>query len=62
MTARKPEIPAITSGSLEEIVRILRIMRQRSLIEDGVNAAVADKKPTVQDLLDAGITNADLIK
>jgi hypothetical protein len=60
--ARKPEIPAITSGSPEEILRVLRALRQRALIEDGVNADVADKKPTVQDLIDAGVTNAESIE
>lgn len=60
--ARKPEVPAISSGSNEEIIRALNALRQRALIEDGVNADVADKKPTVQELINAGVVNAELIK
>ena len=60
--ARKPQVPAISSGSQEEILRVLKALQQRALIEDGINAEVGDKKPTVQDLIDAGVPNAELIK
>ena len=62
MAARKPEVPAITGGTLDDVIKAVNALRQRALIEDGVNADVADKKPTVQDLIDAGVTNAELIK
>lgn len=58
---RLPSLPEMPSNLDEPLFNLLEAMRAQLIASSG-GLELRDKKPTVQDLIDAGVTNADKIK
>lgn len=58
--ARIPAIPDIPKDIEPALYEVLDAMRTALIVSHG-GLKVKDKRPTVQDLIDAGVTNAENI-
>ena len=57
---RLPSLPEMPDNLPEPLFNLLEAMRTHLIAASG-GLEIKDKRPTVQDLIDAGITNADKI-
>jgi hypothetical protein len=60
-TVKYKAIPKIPETLDEELYHVLSAMKERIELAYGEIGIVGDKRPTVQEMIDAGITNADKI-
>ena len=60
MTTKRMQLPKVTVDD-PVLQRFLDAVRHNYEMDQGFHG-VTEKRPTVQDLIDAGVTNADLIE